>query len=358
MPPAQSEASVALAARNIRERTAAVGAPFAFETGVNYFAPRPGEMPDGEFFAAVAEAADCGILLDLANLTVNARNGRARLEDALAALPLERVWEVHLARPEFAHGAWLDAHAGALEPDLVALAAEVLPDLPNLGAVIFEVAPDRAEALGETGFLKQMEALAALWARAGARGGTGRARARPVLRPVSAGPGPEPAAWEAEIAANLLPGPKPPDADPAFALYGVLVRAFRKGAVADLLEASVVQLLKALGEAGFTALFDAYAAEIGPSLYPSDEAMAFAGFVASRDLDVPALADLLAFEAAVVRAAVDGRPAQVMLRHDIEALLTAAADGRPLAGLPADPQVLEIGGPGDFVRRLEPDALG
>src|SRR6185436_15569528 len=146
MPPAQSEAAVRLAARNITERRDAVGRPFAFETGVNYFARRPGDMPDGEFFAAVAEEADCGILLDLANLTVNARNGRASVEEVLAALPLDRVWEVHLARPEHAHGYWLDAHAGALEAELVDLAADVLADLPNLGAVTFEVAPDRAEA--------------------------------------------------------------------------------------------------------------------------------------------------------------------------------------------------------------------
>jgi uncharacterized protein (UPF0276 family) len=56
-------------------------------------------MPDGEFFAAIAEAADCGVLLDLTNLWVNDRNGRANIGDVLAKLPLQRVLEVHSKFP-------------------------------------------------------------------------------------------------------------------------------------------------------------------------------------------------------------------------------------------------------------------
>ena len=66
--------SVAVAA--IRRLRADLGVPLAFETGVNYLASRPDEMEDGEFVAAVAERADCGILLDLHNIYTNAVNGR------------------------------------------------------------------------------------------------------------------------------------------------------------------------------------------------------------------------------------------------------------------------------------------
>jgi uncharacterized protein (UPF0276 family) len=163
MPPLQTAASVTLAADNIRQRSAALGLPFAFETGVNYFAPRAGEMHDGAFFAAVANEADCGILLDLNNLWVNARNGRARVEDVLARLPLHRVWEVHLAGAEFVHGYWLDAHCGAADAEVMAIAADVVPQLPNLGAIIFEIAPERVAAFGEAAFLRQMEAINRLW---------------------------------------------------------------------------------------------------------------------------------------------------------------------------------------------------
>jgi uncharacterized protein len=163
MPPLQTDMQVQLAAKNIRHRAAAVGRSFAFETGVNYFVPRDCEMTDGEFVAAIAEAADCGILLDLTNLWVNDRNGRAKIGDVLAELPLERVWEVHLAGIEFAHGYWLDAHSRGIDPELAGIAAEIVASLPNLGAIIFEIAPDRVSAFGAKAFLREMEMLHRLW---------------------------------------------------------------------------------------------------------------------------------------------------------------------------------------------------
>jgi hypothetical protein len=214
---------------------------------------------------------------------------------------------------------------------------------------MFEVAPDRAEALGEAGFLAQMETLQALWSRAGLG-----CSAVPPRRRVEPG-GPDPIAWEAEMADHMLPGAAT-GGDPAFALYGILVRAFRKGAVSDLLEASVTQMLRVLGAPAFSELFDSYAAAVAPSLYPSDEALAFAAFVGDQAADLPGVADLLAFEVAVVRAAADGRPQRVSLAHDIETLLVAVAEGRPLAGLARSPCQLEIGGEDGFIRRLEPEA--
>ena len=77
----------------------------------DYLRPRPGELGDGEFFAAVAEQADCGILLDLHNLWCNERDGRQPVRDVLAELRLERVWEVHLAGGEELVGYLLDAHS-------------------------------------------------------------------------------------------------------------------------------------------------------------------------------------------------------------------------------------------------------
>src|SRR5690349_9761932 len=121
LPPVQSREAVALAADNIRSVQALLPVPFAFETGVNYLRPRHGELSDGEFFAAVAEQADCGILLDLHNLWCNERNGRQPVRAVLAELPLERVWEVHLAGGEELDSYWLDAHSGPIPQPLVDL---------------------------------------------------------------------------------------------------------------------------------------------------------------------------------------------------------------------------------------------
>lgn len=330
MPPLQTERGVEIAAANIVRRREVLGRPLAFETGVSYFAPRAGEMADGAFFAAVAEAADCGILLDLANLDVNERNGRDAVEKVLAELPLDRVWEVHLAGSEFAHGYWLDAHCGPVDPELAALAADVVADLPNLGAIVFEVSADRMPGLGEAAFLRQMETLSGLWEAAGSgRSASRPARARRIPLPAVI----EPPDWEALIAAHMLPSAHRPPvrpavaalADPdAFALYAILVAAFRRGAVVDLLENTVRLLLTAVGAAGLQALFERHFAVMPPSLYPSDEALAFAAFLETAGCEVPGLDDMAAFEAGVIRAAADDHPVRVRLRRRLDAQIGRA----------------------------------
>src|SRR5438034_2964426 len=129
LPPRQTCGGVQTAVRSIRRIASELPVPFAFETGVNYLQPRSDEMPDGEFFASVAEAADCGILLDLHNLWVNERNGRQPVHEVLAALPLDRVWEVHLAGGMMIGDYYLDAHSDTISPLLLAIAGDVLPRL-------------------------------------------------------------------------------------------------------------------------------------------------------------------------------------------------------------------------------------
>ena len=350
MPPLQTDAQIELAARNIKRRAAATGLPFAFETGVNYFARRDCEMPDGEFFAAVAEAADCGILLDLTNLWVNDRNGRARIGDVLARLPLERVWEVHLAGMEFAHGHWLDAHSGAIDPELAGIAAEIIAALPNLGAVIFEVAPDRVSRFGPTAFLREMEKLHRLWAAA----------------PAAIKPTPTPEAWEEFIADRMLP----PDDRPApaaarlqirtedarsFALYATLAGSFRSGAIAELLENTTRLLLIAIGEQALRDLLDRYISVTPPAAFPTDEALSFRQFMDSNSLPVPGLDEMLRFEAALIEAAANDDTIQVPFSRDIDAMLVDIAAGRlPGSSSERPPMILEIGvDPVPFIRILE-----
>jgi uncharacterized protein len=148
MPPLQTAAGVDVAVRNITELTARLPVPFAFETGVNYLQPLPGELPDGEFFATVAERADCGLLVDLHNLWANERNGRQPVADVLAALPPERIWELHVAGGQEFQGYWLDAHSGYVPGPVMELAADLIARLPNLGAVNFELMPDYIAANG------------------------------------------------------------------------------------------------------------------------------------------------------------------------------------------------------------------
>ena len=360
MPPLQTDAQVELAAGNTIRRTAAVGRPFAFETGVNYFVRQDCEMSDGDFFAAVADAADCGILLDLTNLWVNHKNGRAKICDVLARIPLERVWEVHLAGIEFAYGHWLDAHCGEIDPDLVEIAAEFLPGLPNLGAIIFELAPDRVSLFGEKAFLHQIETLHRLWETTRSPSASSvPVSARP---PLTGLPGLTPEAWERLIADRMLPAAdRPPNGVPieirtaderSFSLYARLAASFRAGAIAELLENTTRLLLIGIGEEALRDLLDRYISVTPPVAFPTDEVIRFRRFMNANPLSVPGLEDLLRFEAALVEAAADSATIQVTLAKDIDAMLTDLAAGR-LPGPSSDcpPTVIEIGvDPAPFIR--------
>lgn len=338
LPPCQSDDGVAVAAANIRARAAAIGRPFAFETGVSYLPPGPDEMEDGAFFAAVAEAADCHILLDLHNLWTNERNGRARVRDVIAALPLDRVCEVHLAGGEWKNGYWLDAHSGFAPPALLDLAAEIVPELPALGAILFEIAPEYAPKVEEAALLRQIEALHRLWER---RGRSPR-RASPAMTSSGRRNGGAAADWEAAFIEALSRRPAS-DADPATALYNSLIDSFRRGALAVTLTHSVRLLQLTHGEAAVDALLTDYASATSPQLYPGDEAIQFAAWLKANGPATPYLGDVLALEEGIVTIACAGAGRELGFGHDPTLIVLAIAEGRVPRGLPAGDYRVALG---------------
>jgi uncharacterized protein (UPF0276 family) len=369
MPPLQTEMQVRLAAQNIKNRQAALGRPFAFETGVNYFSARGCEMPDGEFFTAVADAADCGILLDLTNLWVNDRNGRAQIDDVLAKLPLERVWEVHLAGIEFAHGHWLDAHSGAIDPELLPIAAETIASLPNLGAIVFEIAADRVASFGPTAFLREMETLHELWDVITKGAAETPMPAAEAAFGVHDAPTPE--IWECLIAERMLPAEERPDHvvealqvreedEQSFALYRRLVFAFRTGTIAEMLENTTRLLLLGIGEKALRDLMERYIASTLPVAFPTDEALNFRRFLDANPISVPGLKEILKFEATLLEAAANNVTMQVALPKDIEAMLIDIAAGKlPRFSSDRPVAVFEIGVDAvPFVRILDEHPSG
>lgn len=95
-----------------------------------------------EFFAQVAEAADCGLLLDCAHLAMFQRARGHAPRTAFDALPWDRVVELHIAggsvRDE-AGLAWVDDdHGPAVLPDTWEIAAEAIARASNLKAIVVE----------------------------------------------------------------------------------------------------------------------------------------------------------------------------------------------------------------------------
>jgi uncharacterized protein (UPF0276 family) len=74
-------------------------------------------MPEWMFLAEIAERADCGILLDVNNVYVSARNHGFAPEAYLTTLPLDRIGQIHLAGHSNKGAYLLDTHDGpVIEP--------------------------------------------------------------------------------------------------------------------------------------------------------------------------------------------------------------------------------------------------
>ncbi|NBE92324.1 DUF692 domain-containing protein [Nonomuraea sp. KC401] len=89
----QKARTVAARAQAVQDR---LGRPFILEN-IAYYMELPGDLTEAQFITEVLEGCDCGLLLDLANVSLNARNHGFDAETFLASLPLERVVHVHLA---------------------------------------------------------------------------------------------------------------------------------------------------------------------------------------------------------------------------------------------------------------------
>ena len=67
-------------------------------------------MPEWVFVSAVAEEADCGILLDVNNIYVNAINHGFSPLEYLSGIPRERVGQIHLAGHSSSGDLLIDTH--------------------------------------------------------------------------------------------------------------------------------------------------------------------------------------------------------------------------------------------------------
>jgi len=278
LPPAQTPAGVQAAVAHIAAYQAAAERPFAVETGVNYLRPRDGELSDGSFIAAVAEQADCGILLDLHNLLANERNGRQPVLDVLAELRLERVLEVHVAGGFELGGYYLDAHVGGPDDELLALTAAVLPRLPSVRAVLFEVVPESLAVLGAAGVRGVLTGLHRICdGRPGGAQADGR-RHRPEARLAPVSPEQRRAArdWESALVgyASRRSDHRPAD-DPGLDLLRELADAARLGELTVARSHQLTPLIREYGLAATKRLLYRYLGACPPQRWRADEAAQF-----------------------------------------------------------------------------------
>ena len=112
-----------------------LGCPVLIENVSSYLQYQESELSEGQFIAAIAEEADCALLLDINNFYVNQVNHGDDALSAIHCLPVERIKEIHLAGFSD-HGRYLiDAHnhpVSAAVWDLYQKALGFLGGIPTL----------------------------------------------------------------------------------------------------------------------------------------------------------------------------------------------------------------------------------
>jgi uncharacterized protein (UPF0276 family) len=92
-----TEASLAHVVARVRVVQELLERPLVLENPSSYVTYVDSTMTEWEFLARMAEEADCGLLLDVANVRVSAVNHDFDAVEYLRALPHERVVQIHLA---------------------------------------------------------------------------------------------------------------------------------------------------------------------------------------------------------------------------------------------------------------------
>lgn len=122
--------------RNMQTVTDRVRRPLLVEnTWYDYMIKIPGAMDEPEFVRQVLDGTDHGLLLDLTNTWINAQNYGFDVDAWLAAAPLDRVVELHVAGGELRTrgpkaGTWHDSHSRPVPEQVWALVADVVVAAP------------------------------------------------------------------------------------------------------------------------------------------------------------------------------------------------------------------------------------
>ena len=139
LPPRQTAAGLSTYTRSINDLRETLGVPIAAETGVNYLQPRADEIPDGEFMAELANpptaASSSTCTTSTAITATDARNSiltSAKFHWIASGKSISRAalkWTAIGSMPTPARS----------RIRCSAVAREIIPHLPNLKVMIFEM---------------------------------------------------------------------------------------------------------------------------------------------------------------------------------------------------------------------------
>jgi uncharacterized protein len=125
-----TEEAIENVAGHIRNLSQTIGCQIAMENITHPFTWPGSQYSEAEFIREVLERADCGLLLDVTNLYLNALTFGYDPYAFLEALPKERILQLHLAGHSTRNGELLDTHVGGIHPEVMKYTEWVLKNTP------------------------------------------------------------------------------------------------------------------------------------------------------------------------------------------------------------------------------------
>jgi uncharacterized protein (UPF0276 family) len=136
LPLPHTEEALAHVVSRVRQVQDVLGRQILLENVSSYVEYASSTMSEWEFLAGIAQGADCGILLDVNNVYVSARNHGFDPDAYLAGIPVDRVGQFHLAGHSD-HGGYLLASFARVAAGGCPPAAPTDPDVQNSRIRIF-----------------------------------------------------------------------------------------------------------------------------------------------------------------------------------------------------------------------------
>jgi uncharacterized protein len=136
LPLPYNDATLRHVAARIRAVQDLLGRPLLVENPSSYATYRASTMPEHEFLARLADAADCALLLDVNNVFVSATNHGFDAEVYVDALPADRIVQIHLAGHHDAGTHLIDTHDAPVVDDVWRLFARVVRRTGRVASMI------------------------------------------------------------------------------------------------------------------------------------------------------------------------------------------------------------------------------
>ncbi len=128
--------AIAVLVRNIKRVKAVIKTPFILENITYMFRYPNSEMPESEFLRRILEQTDCGLLLDVTNLYINAVNHGYDWRKFLDELPLEKVVQLHFVGGHKHKNLLIDSHSQRTQNEIFEVFGEVCRRSDVKGAIL------------------------------------------------------------------------------------------------------------------------------------------------------------------------------------------------------------------------------